>query len=452
MDDLHPKDHAEAVALFRSEVIGALTRRDLARGELRAELTALSRTPFRPPAAKRTRTFSVTSLERWYYAYRARGLAGLRPEARSDRGRGRDLAPTLRALLLDIRREQPSASVPLILRTLVADGRLARGTVSASTVRRLYAEHGLDRIPMRDGASPKTRLRWQAERPNALWHADVCHLAPIVVGDRRLPVRVHGILDDASRYVIALEAHSTEREIDMLGILVRAVRRHSTPDALYLDNGSTYRGDLLRLACARLGTTVLHAKPYDPEARGKMERFWKTLRGGCTDFLGAVASLHDINVRLSAFLDQHYHRAPHASLLGRAPGVVYAEGARTAEAIDETTLRDALTARVRRRVRRDTTVTLEGTDWELDQGFLAGRLVMVARCLIDVGEAPWVEYQGKRFPLHAVDPVRNAHRKRPPRRTAVEAKLPGAARVHFDPAGALLDRAVGRPPRGQETT
>ena len=120
MDDLHPKDHAEAVALFRCEVIGALTRRDLARGELHAELTALSQKRYRPPQAKCTRSFWVTSLERWFYAYRSRGLAGLRPEARSDRGRGRDLAPTLRTLLLDIRREQPSASVPLILRTLVA--------------------------------------------------------------------------------------------------------------------------------------------------------------------------------------------------------------------------------------------------------------------------------------------------------------------------------------------
>ena len=162
-----------------------------------------------------------------------------------------------------------------------------------------------------------------------------------------------------------------------------------------------------------------------------------------------MASLHDINVRLSAFLDQHYHVAPHASLLGRAPGAVYAEGAKTAEAIDETKLREALTARVRRRVRRDTTVTLEGTDWELDQGFLAGRLVMVARCLVDGSDPPWIEYQGLRYPLHAVDPVRNAHRKRPPRRTQAPAKLPGAASVHFDPAGALLDRAVGRPPRGK---
>ena len=81
-------------------------------------------------------------------------------------------------------------------------------------------------------------------------------------------------MDDASRYVVALEAHHTEREVDMLGLFVRALRRHGKPDALFLDNGSTYRGDTLATACARLGITLVHARPYDPQARGKMERFW----------------------------------------------------------------------------------------------------------------------------------------------------------------------------------
>lgn len=35
---LRPRDHAEAVALFRAEVIGALVRRELQRGELAAEI------------------------------------------------------------------------------------------------------------------------------------------------------------------------------------------------------------------------------------------------------------------------------------------------------------------------------------------------------------------------------------------------------------------------------
>ena len=150
----------------------------------------------------------------------------------------------------------------------------------AATVRRLFTEHGLDRIPLRDGTGPKTRLRWEAERPGALGHGDVCYGPAIIVDGIKKPVRVHGLLDDASRFVIALEAHHTEREVDMLGLLVRAIRRHGLPDALYLDNGSTYRGDNLSVACARMDVSLLHARPYDAPARGKMERFWRTLRAG----------------------------------------------------------------------------------------------------------------------------------------------------------------------------
>ena len=39
-----------------------------------------------------------------------------------------------------------------------------------------------------------------------------------------------------------------------------------------------YRGEVLITVCHRLGIVLLHAKPYDPQARGKMERFWRTLR------------------------------------------------------------------------------------------------------------------------------------------------------------------------------
>jgi hypothetical protein len=54
-------DHGEAVALFRSEVVGVLTRLDLPRGELSARLKTLSEQRFRPPGATTTRTFAVTT-------------------------------------------------------------------------------------------------------------------------------------------------------------------------------------------------------------------------------------------------------------------------------------------------------------------------------------------------------------------------------------------------------
>jgi putative transposase len=439
--DLGPTDPAEAVAIYRATVIGPLMHRVLTHGQLAVALRALSEQRFRPPGAESTRTYSVPTLERWLYAFRQEGLAGLRPAQRSDRGFAQDLSDELRTLLLDIRREHPDASVPLILRTLTDEGRLEEGTVSEPTVRRLYAAAGLRRRAASPQDEPRTRLRWQAERPGALWHGDVCHVTGCSVAGKETPIRIHGLLDDASRYVVALEAHATEKEVDMLGMTVDALRRHGRPDALYLDNGSTYRGEILKTACARLGITLLHAKPYDPQARGKMERFWRTLRQGCLTYLGAVASLADINTTLRAFLDKRYHPAPHAGLLGKSPDKVYAARPAGEGVVEETALRVALTERARRRVSGDNIVSVDGIAWQLDQGYLAGQVVLVARCFVAPGEPPWVEHEGKRLLLHPVDPARNGRRTRPPRGgpAAVKPSRP----VDFQPLRAL-GRGAGR--------
>lgn len=259
-----------------------------------------------------------------------------------------------------------------------------------------------------------------------------------------MPLRIHGMLDDNSRFVVALEAMHNEREIDMLGLLCRAVRRYGLPESLYLDNGSTYSGDSLRLGCERLGVTLIHARPYSPEARGKMERFWRTLREAVLDHMGSLTSLHDVNVRLWAFLDQHYHQAPHAGLLGRTPDSTWNDANHPVDDLDEARLRTALTVHERRRVRRDTTISIDGVVWELDQGYLAGRIVTVGRCLADVDVPPWVEHEGKRLELHPVDAAKNAHTARKPRNPGMT--TPASKTVPFDPPGALLDKAAGRAP------
>ena len=79
-------------------------------------------------------------------------------------------------------------------------------------------------------------------------------------------MRIHALLDDHARYVVALLVVSTEQGQDMLDLLVSALRTHGKPDVLCLDNGSTYRGEILRLLCARLGISLLHAKPGGVEA------------------------------------------------------------------------------------------------------------------------------------------------------------------------------------------
>jgi transposase len=158
MQEISPKDPAEAVALYRAQIIGALCVRQLDRGELAAALAELSQQRFRAPRAHSPQTYSVATLERWYYAYKEGGLDALRPQSRVDKGRGRDLSEAQRELLTAIRHEHPTASVSLILRTLVSEGRLEAGAVSESTVRRFYQERGLDRRTLGAGGGGKMRL------------------------------------------------------------------------------------------------------------------------------------------------------------------------------------------------------------------------------------------------------------------------------------------------------
>lgn len=452
------QDRREEVAVFRAEVIGSLLRRDLPHGQLRAEFEALSRQPFRPPDSPWTKTFSVPTLERWYYAYRKGGLAALRPKRRDDSGHGRALPEELRELLLDIRRLYPSLPATLIRDTLITDGRLDKQVASVSTLQRLYRECDLPRMRERDrDRAPRQRLRWEAESPMALWHGDVCHGPALTVGGRSVPLRVHALLDDASRYIVAIEAHHTEQEVDMLGVLSRALRRHGCCDVLYLDNGPTYRGEVLSVACARLGIGLVHAKPYDPQARGKMERFWRTLRERCLDHLGPMSSLHEVQVRLHAYVDHDYHQRPHAGLVGRTPQGVWQRYWRgvdsAARRVDDAALRAAMTERTRRRVRKDSTLSHEGMVWELTQGYLAGRIVTVAHCLLDEPVAPWVEHDERVFALHPVAPKANGRKGRAalPGHSSDTTNAAEGAKALIDPVGARLDAVLGRTTRKRKT-
>jgi len=425
---LRPKDRAEEVALFRLEIIGQLARMELVRGELRAELLRLSEQRFRPPGAHSTCSYSVPTLERWYYAYRKGGLEALKPKARSDRGFAQGLTPDLKALLLDIRSENTSASVPLILRTLIAEGRLNEATVSASTVRRLYRAHGLNRASLR--ANNKLgRLSWRAAGPNAIWQGDVCHFGKH---------RIHGLLDDASRFVVALEAHPKEREQEMLELFGATLYRYGVPDRVYLDNGSTYSGKALKTVCGRLGINLVHSRPYDPQARGKIERFWRTLREDLLNYIAEDIDLHGLNVRLIAWLNR-YHDRPHGGLMGKTPRQSYTR--RTRPELEA--LQTAFAIRSQRKVRKDSTLSFNNTRWETDQSHLAGKNVTVVTPALSLGRKdprPWIEIEGQKHRLTPVDPVANGKRSR----KKVQNKNTSAKTVRFEPAEVVLDATMKR--------
>jgi hypothetical protein len=49
-----------------------------------------------------------------------------------------------------------------------------------------------------------------------------------------------------------------------LPVFERAILRRGVPKRLYVDNGSAYRARHLALVCAKLGVTLIHARPFAP--------------------------------------------------------------------------------------------------------------------------------------------------------------------------------------------
>jgi hypothetical protein len=95
----------------------------------------------------------------------------------------------------------------------------------------------------------------------------------------------------------------------------------------------------------------------------------------------------------------------------------------------------------RRRVRRDGTVEIGGETFETRTGFLAGRVVVVGRTLLDPTSDPWIEHESERYLLGRVNAEENARRKK---HGPAQKRAGRGLDVPFDPTGALVEALVGR--------
>ena len=141
------------------------------------------------------------TLEEWFYKHRQNGFEGLKPLSRSDEGCSRRLSSELEQLVIDLKREDPGRSAPLILRELELAGRINRGEMSVYPIQRLLRRHGLSGPRME--LDVPARFRWQASMCGELWQADALH-GPMLINPavgRSQRAIIFGLLDDRSRII-----------------------------------------------------------------------------------------------------------------------------------------------------------------------------------------------------------------------------------------------------------
>jgi len=391
-----------AIALFRYGLIADLMQLPLHQRGLYKLLEAKAAREYDIPGSLR-RHVAAETMRGWLRDYRRGGFDALVPKVRTDLGTARVLPAAVVDLLCEIKDTSPELSIPLVIK----EARKEHGTIVTpemelppSTVHRLLARRGLTKRKKEDGES-KDRRRFEYDAANELWMSDVMYGPKLKVGGRARQSYLIAFIDDATRLVPHATFALTERTAAYLPALEQAIRRRGLPKRLYVDNGAAFRSHHLALVCAKLGIALIHARPYSPQGKGKMERWFRTVR---MQLLATIESsgaltLDALNRRLAAWIEGEYHRAPHRGLGGETPADRWARTSTDVKLADSD-VGACFLFDTKRKVARDRTVTLDGVAFEVDAA-LVGQVIVLR---YDPSRAPdkrtvEVWHQGKRVEI-----------------------------------------------------
>lgn len=374
----HIDSHRREVALFRYGIIADLIPLEPNHRGLYALLEEKAKVDYTIPGSLR-RHVAPETIRGWLRAYRRGGFDVLVPRVRRDQGSARSIPPQVVDLLCQLKDDTPSLSIPALLkvaRTMHADIVTDEVTLPESTVHRVLARRGLMSKKPEEPTS-KDRRRFEHESAGELWMSDVMYGPKIREGGRLRQTYLIAFIDDATRLVPHAAFALSEGTVSYLSVFELAVRRRGLPKRLYVDNGAAFRSKQLAIVCAKLGIALIHAKPYTPQGKGKMERWFRTVRMQLLPLLSAEqqSSLDSLNRALATWVEGEYHHAPHRGLGDETPADKWArtsEGVRPAAA----DLADHFLAEQRRAVQKDRTVTLDGVAFEVDAALVGERVTL----------------------------------------------------------------------------
>jgi len=324
-----------------------------------------------------------STFDDWIRAYRRGGFQALIPKQRAS-------VPRTPSVLLGqaetLRRENPRRTCAQIAR-IIAQANAGVGP-SVSTVERHLRRLGLSRAELL--GEREAFGRFEASAPNELWVADCLH-GPVISGKRAILI---AILDDHSRLVVGARFAHAESTVRLEAVLRDALQSRGLPARLYCDNGQIFSSKQLARICAVLGIRLIHSAPGRPQGRGKIERFFRTLRDGLLVELDGSAppELPELERVLQAWIERVYHRRAHSETkltpIGRWGGFTprYPTGSQ---------LREAFLWEETRLVTKTATVSLLGNRYEVDQA-LCGRRVELRFDPYDL-ERIEVYYAGRPF-------------------------------------------------------
>ena len=343
-------------------MLGAI---DMAEGNsIQARIRAVSQMTFTDEDGH-PRQFTWRTIQTWYSRYQQHGVTVMQPKPRSDKGKRRKVV--VEDVLEAISKAQPKVqgktpTRALLYRLCIEAGLLTRSQIAPNTFSRLVNQFEMLK-PDRDSTN-KHRLAFAKAHANEMWQADTLCGPFVKINGVPVQTRLIAFLDDASRVCCHGQFFPAENVDTLIESFRAAFYKRGVPHALYVDNGSIYSSKEILQICARVGCLLHHTPVRDGAAKGKIERFFRTVRD---QFLARdldLSSLEALNRQFTQWVEEQYNAQVH-SVVGMSPLDRYALDRKWVRFLPPNEANDELFfVEEERHVRADNTFAFKSLRWE----------------------------------------------------------------------------------------
>ena len=354
------------IGLFRYVLIRDAADSGLSKAERGRLVRALSEREHIGPDGRLVRVARGT-LDEWIRNYRRGGFEALLPTVRVVEPR---TAADVLEVAFQLKRERPERTAAQVREVMLAAG---GPTPGLRTLQTHLARQGLN--VRADGRAPgKVYGRFEASARNELWTGDGLH-GPTLAGAAARRAVLLAFIDDHSRLLVGWRWGTGEDIFRLEAALRSGLMSRGVPEAILVDRGSAFVSSQLLRACAVLGVKLIHASPRAATTKGKIERFFRTVRDQFLVEVDDGIELTELNRLFSAWLEVVYHHRTH-SQTGQTPLARF-ESAGTPPLPTPALLREAFLWSVERTVTKTATVSLHSNQYEVDAALVGRKVELV---------------------------------------------------------------------------
>jgi transposase InsO family protein len=305
---------------FRYGIIAELLNPYLDKKEYQELLESKANREYAIPYSTK-RSITTATIKNWVRAFRERGKSGLFPHFRSDRGKPKSFTAAEQHELITYLETHSQITAQAAVLHLQKQGKI-ESRISQSALSRFVIDQGLSREQRKQETKREKQLKYQHEYPLECVQADAMHAFPVpeALGKMKKAILL-AFIDDASRRIVYANFAFTERSYEFEKGIKHILLTHGRIGKLYADNGATFVSDQTERIVSILGIPLIHSRPGKPAGRGKIERFFRTVRDQFLRPLDkeSIESIDQLNLKFKTWLESEYHRNPHRGLANQTP-------------------------------------------------------------------------------------------------------------------------------------